>query len=84
LNRPFCLNRRLSLWEEAVGELREIREEGGCCLAVIGPISLVFPLDMFAQLKDLHGNRIGVLRTEDGYRYRVMKHEMNRIARIEA
>ena len=73
MNSPVCRYRRLSPWEDAVGGLREIHEEDGYCLAIIWPVTLALPLDMFAQLKDLRGKRIGVLRTEDGYRYRVMR-----------
>jgi hypothetical protein len=73
LNSLFALNHRLSPWEEAVGELREIHEEGNYCLAIIGPVTLALPLDMFAQLKDLRGKRVGILRTEQDYRIRDFK-----------
>jgi len=63
---------RLSLWEEAVGQLQETHLVDGVCLAKIGSLMVVLPEEVGEHLGDLIGQRIGVLRAESGYKYRVI------------
>jgi len=54
----------LHCWEEAVGTLLKIQNEGGFLRAVIGNIIVILPYDMEDKLRPLIGKRIGVLRTD--------------------
>ncbi len=63
---------RLGFYEEAVGDLHNIREADGYILASIGPVIVVLPLELGAKLRPLIGSRIGILRTEQDYRSRII------------
>ena len=61
---------RLGFYEESVGYLHSIREVDGYIQASIGPVIVVLPHELGADLKPLIGSRIGILRTEQDYRLR--------------
>jgi hypothetical protein len=63
---------RLQPWEEAVGILQEIQEYEGYCLAKIGPVTVSLPDEIILRLRELKGNRIGVIRCDNGYRVRLI------------
>lgn len=62
---------RLEELEEAVGVLCQVSEQEGHCLAVFSWGTIALPADMAARLRDMVGQRIGILRL-DGYRVRVL------------
>jgi O-succinylbenzoate synthase len=62
---------RLSPFEEAIGVLHSLQELDGYCLANIGPVCVSLPEDMASKLKGMQGQKIGVLRTDCDYRFRV-------------
>jgi hypothetical protein len=59
--------RQLCEFEEILGDCRSVQETQGYCLAQIGRISVLLPLEMAGRLKPLLGCRVGILRL-DGYR----------------
>jgi hypothetical protein len=59
-------------WDEVLGPVLGVEEEEGHCLALIGKISVILPQDMAVRLKASNGQRIGILRTENEYRFRVI------------
>lgn len=63
---------RLQPYEEALGQLKNVQLLEGYALAEIGPVTVALPIDMSERLNSFIGQRIGVLRTEVDYRYRVM------------
>jgi hypothetical protein len=64
---------RLKAYEEALGTLQELQEEEGYIRAKIGPVIIALPPEMGERLKPLVGQRIGVLRTEQDYRLRIIQ-----------
>lgn len=62
---------RLGFYEESIGDLHNVREADGYILASIGPVVVVLPHELGAELKPLIGSRIGILRTEQDYRLRI-------------
>jgi hypothetical protein len=58
-------------WDEVLGPVHEVEEEGGHCLALIGKIPVLLPLELAARIQALTGQKIGILRTEQDYRLRV-------------
>lgn len=68
---------RLVVWEEATGQLREVKSTDGVCLAKIGPVDVVLPEEVGENIKDLIGHRIGILRTDNGYRLRIVSAVLN-------
>jgi hypothetical protein len=63
----------LAIWEEVLGHLHRIEEpQEGCLVALIGKIHVALPEEMAARLLQLQGQRIGIIRTEQDYRIRVI------------
>jgi hypothetical protein len=62
---------RLAPFEEAIGVLHKLQEFDGYSLANIGPVCVSLPEDIASKLKGLQGRKIGVLRTDRDYRFRV-------------
>lgn len=54
--------------------LFEISENHGAVLARIGRLTLILPADLGAELSSCIGRRVGILRTESSYRWRVLDH----------
>ena len=63
---------RLRPFEEAVGTLSELMDDEGVLVARIGKISIHLPEEMERVLRPLLCQRIGILRTDAGYRSRVI------------
>lgn len=63
---------RLRPYEEALGQLKNVQLLEGYALAEIGPVTLALPIEMGERLNSFIGQRIGVLRTEVDYRFRMM------------
>ena len=63
---------RLQSYEEALGQLKNVQLLEGYALAEIGQVTVALPIEMGERLNSFIGQRIGVLRTEVDYRYRVM------------
>jgi len=55
---------RLSLYEECVGVLNELKEEDDILVALIGKIAVVLPVEMQAKLLPHIGKRISVLHVD--------------------
>jgi hypothetical protein len=66
---------RLAPFEGAIGVLHKHQEMDGYCLANIGPVCVSLPGDMASKLEGLQGRKIGVLRTDSDYRFRVCDEE---------
>jgi len=64
-------------WDEVLGPAISVEECEGHCLALVGKISVLLPLEMSRQLKDAKGQRVGILRTDDDYRLRVIEGGQN-------
>jgi hypothetical protein len=64
---------RLEPWMEALGQLHELKEQDGYLEARIGPTMVALPSELKEMLKDCIGRRIGILRTDIDYRFRVMR-----------
>jgi len=64
---------RLEPWMEAIGHFHELREDDGYIVAKIGPAIVALPPELKEKLKDCTGLRIGILRTDTDYRFRVME-----------
>ena len=62
---------RLSPFEEAIGVLHELHEIDDSCLARIGSLCVSLPEYMASRLRGLEGRKIGVLRTDFDYRFRI-------------
>lgn len=65
--------RGLRVWEELVGRLEELHEvRGGVVVTVSDQPYLLLNLsgEFIKELESLQGERIGILRTDDGYRLR--------------
>lgn len=58
-------------WDEVLGPVNSVEEEDGHCLALIGKIPVILPQDMATKLAEAKGQRVGVLRTDCDYRFRV-------------
>lgn len=59
-------------WDEVLGPYLEVEEHDGYCLALIGEIPVILPKEMVTELKEAQGQRIGILRTEQDYRMRII------------
>jgi hypothetical protein len=55
--------------DEVLGDLQDVREMDGGCLALIGKILVILPLELAGKLDGMIGRRVGVLRL-DGYHVR--------------
>jgi hypothetical protein len=62
---------RLHPWEEAFGHLQAIQDVEGHCLVTIGQVCVVLPAEMADKLRKLLGQKVGILRTDFDYRFRV-------------
>jgi hypothetical protein len=63
---------RLQPYEEALGILKEIQILEGYALAQIGPVTVALPEEMASRLTGLQGQRVGILRTERDFRFRII------------
>jgi hypothetical protein len=61
----------LALWEEGVFKLEALHEQDGLLIASGGKVALILPLEMAPKLNDLIGHRIGIIRCENGFRFRI-------------
>jgi hypothetical protein len=68
-NRPYYMQP----WDEVLGPALEVEEHDGHCLALIGKISVLLPMEMSTRLEDAKGQRVGILRTDNDYRFRVIE-----------
>jgi hypothetical protein len=59
-------------WDEILGPALEVEEHDSHCLALIGKIPVVLPLEMASRLGEAKGQRVGILRTDNDYRFRVI------------
>ncbi len=59
-------------WDEVLGPALEVEEHDGYCLALIGKIPVYLPQDLASRLREAKGQRIGILRTDNDYRFRVI------------
>jgi len=69
---PYRMKER----DEVRGDLEHVEEADGGCLALIGKIPVLLPLELAGKLQGLVGRRVGVLRLE-GYRLRSLDEEKN-------
>lgn len=60
-------------WDEVLGQVNEVEEVEGYCLALIGKIPVSLPLELTPKLKELQSQKIGILRTEQDFRLRVIQ-----------
>jgi hypothetical protein len=56
--------RRLAPFEECAGSLKELFEQDGVLIALIGKIHLYLPIDLEHSLRPLIGQRIAILHTD--------------------
>jgi len=59
-------------WDEVLGPVHKVEKKDGHCLALIGKIPVLLPQELAARLKEAKGQRVGVLRTDNDYRLRVI------------
>ena len=57
-------------WDEAVFTFEDLQVEDGRLIAKGGKVAIFVPLEMAARLNELKGQRIGILRCDDGFRLR--------------
>lgn len=63
----------LSVWEEVVGTLFNLEQsQYGGLVALVGKIFVALPEEMATRLTEAKGQRVGVLRTDSDYRFRVI------------
>lgn len=60
-------------WDEVLGLAISVEDCEDHCLALIGKISVLLPLEMSRRLEDAKGKRVGILRTDNDYRLRVIE-----------
>jgi hypothetical protein len=60
-------------WDEVLGLALEVEELEGHCLALIGKIPVLLPLEMSTRLEEAKGQRVGILRTDNDFRIRVIE-----------
>jgi len=61
------MKKRLNLWEEGLGNVREIRERGDTAVLTlegVGDIILRNDRSLISKLRRARGQRIGILRTD--------------------
>jgi hypothetical protein len=59
-------------WDEVLGPYLEVEEHDGYCLALIGRILVCLPQEMAVRIREAKGQRVGILRTDNDYRFRVI------------
>ncbi len=64
---------QLQPFEEAIGTLGDVQQLDGYTLAKIGPVSVALPMEMAERLSSLKGQRVGVIRTDNDFRLRIIK-----------
>jgi len=63
-------------WREIIGTLEQIRREDDRMIIRLSHHSVIeLPLHLYADLKPKIGERIGILRTETDYRFRLLSSE---------
>jgi len=67
INKNVCI---LEPWTDAIGLLHAVEQEEGRCIAKIGPLAVSLPGELAAELRPLIGERVAVLKTDSGYRFR--------------
>lgn len=68
MNRSFYF---LKSFEDVVGNLSEISEIDGHKTAIIGGVCVGIPDEIAARLQPYLGKRIGLLKTDDGFRVKI-------------
>lgn len=68
-NRPYYMQP----WDEVLGPAISIEECEGHCLAFIGKMPVLLPQEMSTRLSEVKGQRIGILRTDNDFRLRVIE-----------
>ena len=58
-------------WDEVLGPALSVEEIEGNCLALIGKILVYLPIEMAPKIRASKGQRIGILRTDRDYRFRI-------------
>lgn len=62
----------LGIFEEAVGTLHALEHDGGSLIARIGPVTVVLPAELEAELRPRIGQKLGIIRCADSARpYRI-------------
>jgi hypothetical protein len=59
-------------WDEVLGSVDKVEEDEGHCIALIGKISVILPQELACRLSEAKGQHVGVLRTDNDYRFRVI------------
>lgn len=62
-------------WDEVLGPALGVEEYDGHCLALIGKIPVILPQEMATRLGEAKGQRVGILRTDNDYRMRILEAE---------
>lgn len=62
-------------WDEVLGPALEVAEHDDHCLALIGKIPVILPQELAARLTEAKGQRVGILRTDNDYRLRLIQGE---------
>jgi hypothetical protein len=65
--------RRLALWEECAGLLEGVQEVNSFMIATIASHEVIVPEELESELRNHTGQRIALLRTDDGYSIRQLK-----------
>lgn len=60
-------------WGEVIGPVNKVEEFEGDCHALIGEISVCLPLELAEKLLELKGKHIGILRTDEDFRIRILE-----------
>jgi len=59
-------------WDEVLGPVHKVEEIDGQCLALIGKILVILPQELAARLGEAKGQRVGILRTDNDFRIRII------------
>jgi len=65
--------RILSVFEECVGVLHRLVPYEGGLLATVGILEIYLPADIEDKLSQNIGQKIGIIRADNGYRVRIVK-----------
>ena len=63
-------------WDELLGQAIEVKKYDDHCLARIGKISVILPLGLATRLEEAICQQVGVLRTDNDYRFRLIREGM--------
>ncbi len=62
----------MEVWMESLGKLHEVsRTDDGFFVAAIGPVTVFVPDELARKLEPHIGEKIGILRTDHDYRFRI-------------